>query len=106
MGKGDTLSRDLQRVRGEVVERDVPVARPLPAGRGERVVVVHEHRYPDGMPTEPVVSWREPESVREGLRWDRLALYLGSLLFAVVIAALLVAAGVLDVSLPPPPWKP
>jgi hypothetical protein len=49
------------------------------------------------MPTEPVAP--------TGWRWDRLALYLGSLLFAVMIAGLLVAAGVLDVSLPAPPWS-
>ncbi len=99
------MTRELQRVRGEVVERDVPVARPVDetwsreaeTWHQREVVVVHEHRYPDGMPTEPVAP--------TGWRWDRLALYLGSLLFAVVIAGLLVAAGVLDVSLPAPPWS-
>jgi hypothetical protein len=67
--------RALERVRGELVEPDVPVARPVPARRGDptsrhstpspdywtppaRVDVVHRHVYDAPPPPAPAIAQR------------------------------------------------
>jgi len=85
--------------------RSVPVARPLPPETVDvdaffrdvpQLTVVHEHRYPEA----PVVPWEESS----GIAWARLACYLVGLVMLAVVVGLLIAAGVLDVSVPAPPW--
>jgi hypothetical protein len=99
--------KDLVPLRGEVVERDVPVARPVERGdnyvyrpglaRQPQTVEVHHHYE---RPADPV-----PFVEESGVRWDRLGAYMFGIGMLLVVLLVLALAGVLDLHAVHPPWQ-
>jgi hypothetical protein len=95
---------DLEPLHGEVVERPVPEARPVPGKSGiefpGRLL-----RVPFRDADRPLVIVLPPDRLVEdepppeqGIRWDRLAAYAFGIVMLLVVLGILIAGGVLDLS--------
>jgi hypothetical protein len=124
--------RDDERYRSELA-RVQANRHPLPAGRRRELAERYEgfddertlvHREVQGTNRVRILPRRDESDFfmdapmrrstqdlyelapdRHGWRWGPLAGYVFGLLMLVAVMGLLVAAGVLDVSLPPAPWS-
>jgi hypothetical protein len=109
----DLVPSDWREHGEDVIVQDGPELSRYPGHEADRTLV---HREVQGRRRLARVQWedeffadarvvRELAPDRVGWRWDRLAVYVFALVLAVVVLVILVAAGVVELSLPAPPWK-